>query len=82
MPITEVLQSVQFIIGSDGKPTGAILPIEIWEKFIAWLEDMEDTQTVREGLARLQVANGNLQVAGLVPWSQVELGQKKTTRKF
>lgn len=71
MSAIEILQSVQFLVGSDGQPTGAVLSMDVWELFIAWLEDRDDIQAVQDGLARLQAAEGNLEAAGLIPWSQV-----------
>lgn len=50
MTITEILQSVQFVIDRDGKPTAAVLNMEAWESFLSALEDIEDTTLVRERL--------------------------------
>jgi hypothetical protein len=72
MEITDLLKSVRFVMGQDGKPTDAVLSIEDWERLIEWLEDLEDTQIVHEGLARLKRADGDPSTAGLKKWSEVE----------
>jgi len=70
--VIEALQSVRFAIGQDGKATDVIVSIETWEKLIAWLEDLEDSQVVKSGLTRLKAAQGDPQKAGLIPWADVE----------
>jgi len=45
---TEVLQSVQFVINQDGKPTAAVLDISVWETFLSLLENIEDAILIRE----------------------------------
>ncbi len=68
----EMLQSVRFIVGTDGKPTDVILSFKMWEKIIEWLEDLEDAKIIREATARLKLANGNPKVAGLISWTQAQ----------
>ncbi len=70
--LIETLQAVRFAIGQDGKATDVIVSIETWEKLIAWLEDLEDSQVVKSGLARLKAVQGDPQKAGLIPWADVE----------
>jgi hypothetical protein len=72
MELTEVLQSVRFVVGPDGQPTDALLSIEAWQTLINWLEELEDARIVRESLHRLSAAGNNPQAAGLMPWAQVE----------
>ncbi len=45
--IIEALQPVRFTIAQDGKATDVIVSVEIWERLIAWLEDLEDSQVVK-----------------------------------
>ncbi len=70
--MTEVLQSVRFVIGPSGKPTDAVLDIETWDTLVDWLEDIEDARTVREAMRRLEAAAGDPRRAGLIPWSEAE----------
>ena len=37
----DILQSAQFVIDTDGKPTAALLDIESWQQLIAWIKAME-----------------------------------------
>ncbi len=71
MEVTELLQSVRFVVGPKGRPTDAVIGIDMWEKLIDWLEDLEDAQIVRSGLAHLEAA-GSHEKAGLLPWSEVD----------
>jgi len=48
MTVTEVLQSVQFVINQDGKPTAAVLDINVWEAFLSLLENIEDAGLIRD----------------------------------
>lgn len=71
MEVAELLQSVRFVVGPKGRPTDAVIGIEVWEKLIDWMEDLEDTQIVRNGLTRLEAA-GSHTAAGLLPWTEVD----------
>jgi hypothetical protein len=50
MTITEVLQSVHFMVDQSGKPTAAVVDMPAWEAFLQALEDIEDNQLVRDRL--------------------------------
>lgn len=58
MTVTEILQSVQFIVGQEGKPTAVVLDIETWEALLSMLEDVEDVQLVRDRLNNWQTKEG------------------------
>ena len=81
MNIVQALESVRFVVGKDGKPTDAILSIDVWEKLVTWLEDIEDSRVVKSGLARLKEANYDTRKAGLIPWSDVEIELDKLEEK-
>jgi PHD/YefM family antitoxin component YafN of YafNO toxin-antitoxin module len=70
MTALEALQSVQFIT-IKGKRL-AVLSAEDWEALIEWLETLEDVQTAREALARLDAAGGDRERAGWLKWEDVE----------
>jgi PHD/YefM family antitoxin component YafN of YafNO toxin-antitoxin module len=70
MTALEALQSVQFIT-IKGKRL-AVLSAEDWEALIEWLETLEDVQTAREALARLDAAGGDRAQAGWLKWEDVE----------
>lgn len=48
MTVSEILQSVQFVVGQDGQLKAAVLDMTAWESFLSLLEDLEDIQLVRE----------------------------------
>jgi hypothetical protein len=58
MTVAEILQSVRFIVDQEGKPTAAVLDISAWEIFCSILEDMEDTELVKERLKNWQTKEG------------------------
>ena len=50
MTSVEILQSVQFVVNREGRPTAAVLDIAAWEALVSILEDAEDVKVVRERL--------------------------------
>ena len=59
MTIDEVLMSVRYVIGSDGKKTDVLIPLATWEKLLAsWkklielLDDQEDNAILHEWLEK------------------------------
>jgi hypothetical protein len=58
MTVAEILQSVQFVVSQEGKPTAAILDISAWEAFLSMLEDLEDVELVRERMKNWRVKEG------------------------
>jgi len=48
MTATEILQSVQFVVDQNGKPTAAMLDMRAWEAFLSLLEDVEDGELIRD----------------------------------
>ncbi|MBE7473293.1 MAG: hypothetical protein DPW09_04645 [Anaerolineae bacterium] len=58
MTIAEILQSVQFVVDQEGKPTAAILDMSAWETFLSVLEDAEDIKLVRERMANWRTKEG------------------------
>ena len=58
MTVAEILQSVQFIVGQEGKPTAVVLDIQTWETLLSMLEDVEDVQLVRDRLNNWQIKEG------------------------
>jgi hypothetical protein len=66
----DALQSVQFIT-VQGKRL-AVIDGSDWDALIDWLEQLEDTQTVRSALAELAAAGGDRTKAGWLKWDDVE----------
>ena len=64
------IQDVQFVLGSEGKPTAVLIDITTWERIIDALEDVEDVPLVKDTLALLDAAAGDPIEAGFIPWEK------------
>ena len=69
--VLDTLQSVQFVVDSGGKPTGALLDIDAWEKLLDWIEEQEDMAIARQALTELQNAGGRPKQAKWLSWDAV-----------
>ena len=58
MTLQEISQSVQFVVDQKGKPTAAVVAIEIWEAVLSLLEDLDDSHLVQERLANWRTKKG------------------------
>lgn len=58
MTVAEILQSVQFVVDREGKPTAAVIDISAWESFLDLLEDLEDIKLSRERLKGWRAKEG------------------------
>jgi hypothetical protein len=58
MTVTEVLQSAQFVVDRDGKPTAVVLDIAVWDAFLSALEDVEDDALIRDRLKNWRTKQG------------------------
>jgi hypothetical protein len=69
-------EEIRFVVGAEGKPTAVLVDITTWEKILETLEDAEDITLVKETLALLDSAWGDLEKAGFIPWekAKAELG--------
>ena len=65
----EALKSVQFVVGSDGRPSAVQLGIETWESLLDWLEDTDDRAFVKQVLPKLRSHPAQ---AGALPWDEVK----------
>ena len=63
-------QDIKFVIGAEGKPTAVLVDISTWEHILDALEDAEDVALVKETLAALDAASGNLEKAGFIAWEK------------
>jgi hypothetical protein len=50
MTVPEMLQSVQFVVGQDGRPTAVILDMETWKAILAMLGDTDEVKLIRDRL--------------------------------
>lgn len=58
MTITDVLQSVHFVVDQTGKPTAAVVDMPAWEAVLQALEEIEDNQLVRDRLREWRSKTG------------------------
>ena len=58
MTVAEVLKSAHFLVDQEGKPTAVMLDIAVWDAFLAALEDVEDSELVRERLKDWRTKQG------------------------
>lgn len=48
MTVSEILDSVQFVVDRTGKPTAAVLDIHLWGDLCPLLEALEDNQLIQD----------------------------------
>jgi PHD/YefM family antitoxin component YafN of YafNO toxin-antitoxin module len=42
-----LLDSVQFVVDSDGHKSAVLVNLDVWEQILALLEDLEDAEEIR-----------------------------------
>jgi hypothetical protein len=63
------LDTVRFVVGSDGKPTAVQVDMNLWQHIVDALEDAEDVALARAALDELSAAGGDPRKAG---WIDIE----------
>lgn len=63
------LESIRFLIGSDGQPSAVQVEMPLWQQIVDALEDAEDVALARAALAELAAAGGDPEKAG---WLKVD----------
>ena len=58
-----LLDSVQFVVDSDGHKSAVLVNLDVWEQILTLLEDLEDAEEVRR-------ARGEDEET--IPWKQVK----------
>lgn len=71
MTISETLKDVQFVVGSDGAPTAALVDIAAWQQLVALLEEAEDQGLLRVYLTRRRYMRTPDEL-GLISWEDAE----------
>jgi PHD/YefM family antitoxin component YafN of YafNO toxin-antitoxin module len=44
MTVTDILNSVKFVVTSDGHQSAVVVDVDIWEQIVMLLEDAEDAE--------------------------------------
>lgn len=47
MTITDILNSVKFVVEPDGHQSAAVVDMELWEQIVVVLEDAEDAEEIK-----------------------------------
>jgi PHD/YefM family antitoxin component YafN of YafNO toxin-antitoxin module len=58
-----LLDSVQFVVDSDGHKSAVLVNLDVWEQILTLLEDLEDAEEIRR-------ARGEDEET--IPWKQVK----------
>ena len=48
MTVTDILNSVKFIVGPDGQQSAVVVDLDIWEQIVTLLEDTEDAEEMKQ----------------------------------
>ena len=51
MTVTDILNSVKFVVESDGHQSAVVVDMDIWEQIVTMLEDAEDAEDIKRGRA-------------------------------
>jgi hypothetical protein len=65
------LDTVRFLVGSDGRPTAVQVDMGLWQQIVDALEDAEDVALARAALDELAAAGGDPEKAGWVDLEDV-----------
>jgi len=64
MTITELMQTVQFLVDTNGDKKAVVFDYAVWDELLTLLEDLEDAEDIR----RLREAKEET-----VPWEQAKV---------
>ncbi len=48
MTVTEILNSVKFVVNPDGHQSAVVVDLDIWEQIVTLLEDAEDAEEMKQ----------------------------------
>jgi hypothetical protein len=65
------LDTVRFLVGSDGRPTAVQVDMGLWQQIVDALEDAEDVALARAALDELAAAGGDPEKASWVDLEDV-----------
>lgn len=66
MTLAEILQSVQFVVDQEGRPSAVLLELRAWAALLSLLEDIEDAEIIRTRLKNWPSGEG------WISWEDVE----------
>jgi PHD/YefM family antitoxin component YafN of YafNO toxin-antitoxin module len=63
MSDTTLLQSVHYVVDSDGHKSAVLINLDVWEQILTLLEDLEDAEEIRRAREEDEET---------IPWEQVK----------
>ena len=66
----ETKTTVNFVMGSDGKPVAVLVDLATWEQALLALEEAQEVAAARDFLARIRLARGYPKKGGYTAWEQ------------
>lgn len=48
MTITDILNSVKYVVGPDGHQSAMVVDLDVWEQIVTLLEDAEDGEEMKQ----------------------------------
>ena len=48
MTIADILNSVKFVVDSDGQQSAVMVDMDVWEQIVTLLEEAEDTEEIKK----------------------------------
>ena len=48
MTIADILNSVKFVVDSDGQQSAVMVDMDVWEQIVTLLQDAEDTEEIKK----------------------------------
>jgi PHD/YefM family antitoxin component YafN of YafNO toxin-antitoxin module len=48
MTVTDILNSVKFVVTPDGHQSAVVVDVDIWEQIVMLLEDAEDAEEIKK----------------------------------
>ena len=48
MTITELLNSVKFVVTPEGRQSAVVVDLDVWEQIVTLLEDVEDAEEIKK----------------------------------
>jgi Mg2+/Co2+ transporter CorC len=48
MTVSEILNSVKFVVDPDGQQSAVVVDMEVWEQIVTLLEDAEDAEEIKK----------------------------------
>lgn len=66
--LNEVMLSARYLTDHVGDRTDVVLPLDVWENLLEWLENLDDRKIIQEWLPRLKVGPV---ASGAVKWDNI-----------